>query len=65
MLSLIRELQFLEVPGHHFKTVKVHSENPHVLMEIVIIFFSFKEKDKVRIEISTNYTMEKQNKASQ
>ena len=64
ILSLRRQLQFLEMPGHHCKTVKIYPENPHVLIGIVF-FFSFKGKDKVRIEISTNYTTEMQEKTSQ
>lgn len=63
ILSL-RQLQFLETPGRHFKTVKTSPENPHVLMGIVFFFFSLKEKDNVRIEVSTNYTMEMQKEAS-
>lgn len=65
ILSLRRQLQFLEMPGYHCKTVKIHPENSHVLMGIVFFFFSFKGKDKVRIEISTSYTTEMQKKTSQ
>lgn len=51
---------------HHFKTVKIHAENPRVLIGIVFIFFfSFKEKDEMKTGVRTGYTMEMQKQASQ
>lgn len=64
ILSLRRQLQFLEMPGYHCKTVKIHPENSRVNGDC-FLFFSFKGKDKVRIEISTNYITEMQKKTSQ